>query len=286
MNEIDNCPICNTPLKEGRKVEDHFGSGESFQLKSCPKCQTLTTSPQPSESEIGRYYKTDNYISHGDSKGSLFDSLYRTIQNRNQNYKLNLIRKYSLGNNLLDFGAGAGSFAEYSYNKSFHVTAVEPDDKARNRISNDVETHSSLQTVNKSFDIITAYHVLEHVHQLHDTLEKFKSLLNRNGTIHLALPNYQSFDAQYYDTFWAGYDVPRHLYHFSQKGVHQLVSDFGLNLVGTHPLKFDSFYVSLLSEQYKNTNFAAAKGFMKGYISNAKARKSGEYSSLIYVITN
>ena len=286
MNEILNCPICNTNLKEGHLVKDHFGSEDRFQLKTCPKCQTLTTSPQPNETEIGRYYKSDNYISHGDSKGSLFDSLYSTIQRRNHNYKIKLIRKYSLGHDLLDFGAGAGSFAKYTQGKTFNVTAVEPDDKARSRIDNTLETHSSLHTVKQSFDIITAYHVLEHVHQLHDTLEKFKSLLNRNGTIHIALPNYQSYDAQYYESFWAGYDVPRHLYHFSQKGVHRLVSDLGLNLVGTHPLKFDCYYVSLLSEQYKSSNFAPAKALLKGFISNKKAAQSGEYSSLIYVITN
>ncbi len=286
MKEINQCPVCQSELKPHLSVHDLFGEQEQFEVLHCKNCNTLETSPQPNQKEIIKYYKSNSYVSHGDTKGSLFDKVYKAIQGINQSYKLQLIKKYSLGNTILDYGAGNGAFLNYMKSKEFHCSAVEPDDKARALIDSNIPSFANIDQVKQSFDIITCFHVLEHVHDITDLLNQFKAMLTRNGIIVLALPNHQSYDAQHYQEYWAGYDVPRHLHHFSQKSISTLTQKVGLNLVGTHPLKFDSYYVSLLSEQYKKSNFAKLKGAYRGLVSNRKAKHSGEYSSLIYIITH
>lgn len=286
MKEIQNCPICgNINLKNKLKVADHFGSKEAFDLLSCEKCQTLLTSPVPDENEIITYYKSNSYVSHGESVNPIFDKTYKYIQSRNLKYKQRLIEKYTLGKRLLDYGCGAGSFLAHMNEKGWSTIGVEPDDKARQLAINKGLNITDLNSINSTFDIITLFHVLEHVHSLNDTLEKIISLLDKNGVLMLALPNHQSLDATHYQEYWAGYDVPRHLYHFSQKSIFTLSKKFGLNIVATHPLYFDSYYVSLLSEKYMDSGNQILKAIKMGYRSNRKATKTKEYSSLIYVIS-
>lgn len=286
MKEINQCPVCQSELKPHLSVHDLFGEQEQFEVLHCKNCNTLETNPQPDQSEIVKYYQSNSYVSHGDTKGSLFDKVYKTIQGINQSSKLRIIKKYSFGKTILDYGAGNGAFLNYMKSKAFNCTAVEPDAKARALIDSDIPNFANIEQVKQSFDIISCIHVLEHVHDITDLLNQFKAMLTRNGIIVLALPNHQSYDAHHYQEYWAGYDVPRHLHHFSQKSISTLTQKVGLNLVGICPLKFDSYYVSLLSEQYKKSNFAPIRGAYRGFISNRKAHKSGEYSSLIYVITN
>lgn len=286
MKEISICPVCsNTQLKPKLEVKDHFGTQETFSLLSCEKCQTLLTSPVPDENEIVKYYKSNSYVSHGDSVNPIFDKAYQYIQSRNLTYKNQLINKYTLGNDLLDYGCGTGTFLKFMQNKGWNVQGVEPDKIARQLAISKGLRINFLEDIQTRFDCITLFHVLEHVHQLDETLAQLINRLNKNGILLLALPNHKSDDAKHYQEYWAGYDVPRHLYHFSQKSIFALSKKFGLNIVATHPMNYDSYYVSLLSEKYKATTNQIIKAAKQGFISNRRAKTTKEYSSLIYVIS-
>ncbi|MFT6872102.1 MAG: 2-polyprenyl-3-methyl-5-hydroxy-6-metoxy-1,4-benzoquinol methylase [Roseivirga sp.] len=289
--EIIRCPVCNSDkLEPHSNVVDHFGHKDLFSLSICRTCETLITNPRPTEKESITYYISNSYASHGDSQGYIFDKVYQTIQTINFSRKRAVLEKYTLNKNHLDYGCGTGSFITYLQNKGWAATGVEPDDKARSiaiERNQGGNIYPSLDQLDKHlrFSSISLFHVLEHVHQLRETMHIIISLLDKNGTLILALPNYNSLDSHYYKGYWAGLDVPRHLYHFSQKSIEQLAKSFGLNIVATHPMTFDSYYVSLLSEEYKNGSKNYLNAFMHGYKSNQAAKKTNEYSSLIYVLS-
>lgn len=286
MKEIQSCPVCNnSSFQDYLKVSDHFGSKEEFKLVKCSNCQTLTTTPQPDEKEIITYYKSNSYVSHGDSINPVFDFAYKTIQNRNLKYKRKLIERYTLGKKLLDYGCGSGTFLEYMKKGGWDTQGIEPDENARQIAEGKGVTLTNLNDLSSDYDCITLFHVLEHVHRLKETLQTLTKHLSKNGVLILALPNYNSKDAQHYQEYWAGYDVPRHLYHFNQKSIFTLAKQFGLNIVSTHPLYFDSYYVSLLSEKYKNGKGNLIRAIKTGYLSNLSAKKTKEHSSLIYVLS-
>ncbi|WP_420384709.1 class I SAM-dependent methyltransferase [Roseivirga sp.] len=286
MKEIVACSICgNQTLKPHLTTQDYFGSGDSFNLLLCTQCQTLYTSPLPDEKEIVKYYKSNSYVSHGDSVNPIFDRVYRFIQNKNLAYKKKIIHKYTIGHSILDYGCGTGTFLSYMSKHGWDTLGIEPDEQARQIALNNRIDLTSIDQLTQSFDSITLFHVLEHVHSLNETLTQLISCLNRNGVLILALPNYKSYDAEHYQEHWAGYDVPRHLYHFSQKSIFTLAKKLGLNIVATHPMHFDSYYVSLLSEKYRSGSSKILKAFYQGMVSNRKAQKTKEYSSLIYILS-
>jgi len=287
---IDQCYLCGDQLLDQYKtITDHFGSKESFPLIRCKKCETVYTNPRPDQNSILTYYKSNGYISHGDKVTPIFDKLYRTAQSINFKSKKRILEKYTLNRQHLDYGCGNGAFLNFLRKNQWGVDGIEPDVDARNnaldRYSLSLKSNYKELSEDKLYSSISLFHVLEHVHSLEETLQALITRLDKNGVLVLALPNYKSHDAQHYGDFWAGYDVPRHLYHFSQKSIHQLAKTFGLNIVATHPMIFDSYYVSLLSEQYRTGRKKYASAILRGYQSNRKAKSSGEYSSLIYILS-
>ena len=286
METLNFCPICQSETVDTfSQIKDHFGQAEHFEVKECTTCTLRFTNPRPNEKEIVTYYKSNSYVSHGDSKGAVFDYIYSTLRQINLNYKLRLIRSYSSGDSLLDYGSGNGAFLSFMRKADFQVEGVEPDPEAREQVPANITVNANLDDLQHGiYDVITSYHVMEHVHQLNNTLSNLVDLLTNKGTIHIALPNHLSYDAKHYQTFWAGYDVPRHLYHFNQKSFNKLIERHQLSLVTVKPLKLDSYYVSLLSEQYKKSKFAPLKALWYGYRSNLRASRTGEYSSLVYIL--
>ena len=137
--------------------------------------------------------------------------------------------------------------------------------------------------IEKQVEAITLWHVLEHVTDMPETLAFFKAKLKKDGVLIIAVPNHVSYDAQYYKEFWAAYDVPRHLHHFDLKSMKALLQNDGFKLVETKPMKFDSFYVSMLSEKCKTGSVNLLKAFWIGLCSNFKAKDSSSYSSTIYI---
>ena len=272
------------------EVKDHSVSGEIFQLVYNKEYDILETFPQLSPDKLSEYYKSENYISHTDSRRNVFERVYHLVRQYSLKQKLKLIEKHShSGKTLLDVGCGTGDFLKTALNAGWEVQGVEPNERARaianRKTNNKVDTPGALDNFqDASFDVITLWHVLEHLPNLEQQIKMLSRLLKRDGILIIAVPNFKSYDAKHYKTFWAAYDVPRHLWHFSKDSVKKLFSDIGMTLYQIKPMLFDSFYVSLLSEKYKSGKIKPLKGFYRGLVSNLKAIRSGEWSSLIYLL--
>jgi 2-polyprenyl-3-methyl-5-hydroxy-6-metoxy-1,4-benzoquinol methylase len=270
-------------------VKDYSVSKETFDLYYDETLDMLITHPQPSLENLGKYYESEDYISHTDNKRSLFEKLYHFIKSIALKNKLNLIN--SLQSNkgrILDIGAGTGDFLSVAKNDGWQTIGVEPSDRAKaiakNKGVSFVEETTELE--NQSFDVISMWHVLEHVPDLDQQIKELKRLLKPTGTLIIAVPNFKSFDAKHYGKFWAAYDVPIHFWHFSKTAIKLLFEKEEMKLEKILPMKFDSFYVSLLSEKYKSGKMNFIKAFFIGLQSNLKASQQFEYSSHIYILKN
>ncbi|MBP4141168.1 class I SAM-dependent methyltransferase [Flavobacterium sp. I-SCBP12n] len=270
-------------------VKDYSVSQEDFDLYYDEKLDMLITHPQPSLENLGKYYESVDYISHTDSKRSLFEKCYHFIKSIALKNKLNLINSVQPAKgSILDIGAGTGDFLSFVQQEGWQAIGVEPSEKAKaiakKKGVSFVGNTSELE--NNSFDVISMWHVLEHVPDLDSQIKELKRLLKPNGTLIIAVPNFKSFDAKHYGKFWAAFDVPIHFWHFSKTAIKLLFEQEEMKLVKTLPMKFDSYYVSLLSEKYKNGKMNFIKAFIIGLQSNWKAKKNFEYSSHIYVLKN
>lgn len=273
-------------------VKDHSVSGEQFELIQNSEYGFLETTPQPSSDKLSEYYESEDYISHTDSKRNLFEKVYHLVRSLSLKKKLSLINSFSSKDKkLLDVGCGTGDFLQKAFQNNWNISGIEPNEQARDiankKTKNSVfEIEQLLKFDAQIFDVITLWHVLEHLPNLEDHIAIFKKLLKPSGTLIIAVPNYKSYDAQYYKQFWAAYDVPRHLWHFNQTSISKLVSKHSFKVEKVKPMWFDSFYVSMLSEKYKTDKMNPLKGFLVGLLSNVKAVSTKEASSLIYIIKN
>lgn len=245
----------------------------------------LFTHPKPAAKELDAYYASPNYISHTDSKKTQLDKIYQWVKKYMLHRKLGWIeKKFPDRGRILDIGAGTGDFLLEAKKKGWKVSGVEPNEQAGNiALEKGIKlaTTSGKFSSNK-FDVITLWHVLEHVYDLRAQIIELEHLLKKGGLLIIAVPNYKSYDAQHYKEFWAAYDVPRHLYHFSQNSFKPLFEGTGFKQTDSRPLIFDAYYVSLLSEKYKTGNPNYLKAIYTGFLSNLKARSTSEYSSIAY----
>ena len=271
--------------------KDHTVSGETFQLLYESELDMLITYPAPAISDLGTYYESEDYISHTDSNQSFFDTIYQFVKTYTISKKVKMLRGFcdpkESEKSILDIGCGTGDFMVACKKRGFQVCGIEPSKKAKEIVTSKIEAElfDDISDLNsQNYDVITMWHVLEHVPNLKEYISKLKTLLKPNGTLIIAVPNFKSYDAKYYKEFWAAYDVPRHLSHFSKKTISKLFLKEQMEVVKTIPMKFDSYYVSLLSEKYKTGKTNFLKATYIGFISNLKAIKSKEYSSLIYIL--
>lgn len=265
-------------------VNDYLVSGESFELVYDADIDFLKTFPQPKAEELPKYYESQDYISHTDEKHGLFSSAYQFVKKWSLQRKAKLILEQNKGiGSLLDVGAGTGDFLKVAKEKGWDVYGMEPNKSASSLSSEKgIQLKSSLSEFEgKQFDVVTLWHVLEHIPNLEETILQLSNLVKPNGTLIIAVPNFKSYDAKHYGKFWAAFDVPRHLWHFSKKSIESLFSEY-FKLQETKPMLFDSFYVSLLSEKYKTGNKFSLKGIWIGLVSNLKAKSTKEHSSHIY----
>lgn len=258
---------------------------EVFSIVKCDSCGFHFTNPIPSENIIGNYYKSEEYISHSSSNAGLINKAYNVVRNITLKRKVKLINRLSKGKQLLDIGAGTAHFLNAAKNAGFQVQGLEPDEDAKKFAQAEfgiaLENLSEITNIETSSkDVITMWHVLEHVYHLKKDIAEFVRVLKNDGVLIIAVPNMSSWDAQHYQDFWAAYDVPRHLYHFQEKTIQKLMDQFDLKCVEILPMKFDAFYVSMLSEKYKGGS--VVKGILNGLKSNAKAKNHG-FSSQIYI---
>jgi SAM-dependent methyltransferase len=270
--------------------QDYTVSQESFAIVECKKCHFKFTNPRPSERNVGKYYQSEAYISHSNSKKGWINRAYHLVRMYTLRQKLSLINSLVKNNKtILDIGCGTGMFLKICKQNGWQVAGVEPDPGARNQakelVQSSVEEDILLAYDGKVFDVITMWHVLEHVHELEKVIIKLQKLLAPEGTIVVAVPNCESLDAKIYQEKWAAYDVPRHLYHFSPNSIKTLFKKYKLKVKETLPMKLDAFYVSLLSTQYKEGKTNYVEALKTGYASNKWAKHNGNnYSSLIYLI--
>jgi SAM-dependent methyltransferase len=294
MHQIDICLVCGSNQFEPFLVcKDYTVSKEEFSIVNCKSCGFKFTNPRPEDSVIGNYYKSESYVSHSNTKKGLVNRLYHMVRSHTLGKKLKLVSSYVSRGTILDYGCGTGMFLSVCQQDGWKCFGMEPDADARalakeqnlQQVFGDKADLSQAAPAQK-FNAITLWHVLEHVTDMSETLAFFKSRLTADGVLMIAVPNYTSYDAKFYGRFWAAYDVPRHLYHFSISSISPLLQNAGFKLVDAKPMKFDSFYVSMLSEKYKSGRPGLFASFFVGLSSNLKASRATEYSSVIYIFKN
>ena len=265
-------------------TKDFLVTGESFDLLIDAKRDMLITSPQPKAEDLAKYYESDAYISHTDSKAGIMASLYQNVKKYSLALKLRLIQTLNgTSGSLLDIGAGTGDFLKLAKDNGWIVEGIEPNENASNLAKQkDLKIYETIDLLSgQTFDVVTLWHVLEHLPELEIMIQKIEALIKPGGTLIVAVPNFKSYDAKYYKDYWAAYDTPRHLWHFSKTAMTRIFSS-SMTLVKIKPMIFDSFYVSLLSEKYKTGKSFSIKALFVGLWSNLVALNSKEYSSHIY----
>jgi len=288
-----SCPICNAAsIRPVLTAKDYTVSHKEFEIWECETCTLRFTQYVPDVIAINAYYQSENYISHSNTNEGLVNRLYHFVRKQTLARKRRLVVTTTKNpeGKLLDIGAGTGAFVQHMQLNGWQATGLEPDEKARQRAAEahevnllPIEELASLSS--DTFDAVTMWHVLEHVHALHDCINRLKEIIKPGGFVFIAVPNYTCYDANVYKSYWAAYDVPRHLYHFSPASMKQLFEIHGLKLRSVKPMWYDSFYISMLSEQYKTGHSNIVKAFFNGTTSNLKTVFNKEYcSSLIYVV--
>lgn len=294
IERLTKCPLCKSGLFLNHKeVKDHAISKEKFLLCRCTNCKLVFTNPRPTIEEIGKYYESENYISHQNKSNNLTNTLYKIVRRITIKDKVSLINQINpTKGKLLDVGCGTGYFLKEASNQNWRTTGIEPNSVAREIAQNKkIKVLGTIDEIkkDKKFDVITLFHVLEHIHDLRKTGKKLIRHLKQFGTIIIAVPNIKSFDANFYNTNWAAYDVPRHLYHFDIESMEKFAEEIDMKIEQIKPMKFDSYYVSLLSERYnkpeKNFIHHFINGIKKGYSSNKWAKNNeNNYSSLLFIL--
>ena len=285
----NKCPWCQSEKAHKHlSLKDYFLTQEPFDIMVCEDCGLLYTTPKPSDEKLGDYYKSDEYYSHQENKKGFIPRVYEAVKSVNLKHKIAIATQGKESGKLLDIGCGVGDFLHFAEQNGWQCTGAEPSEDAssiaKKRIKAEIMFPKDLEKLpDESFDVITMWHVLEHVSDLQWQVNQLNRLLKKGGRLVVALPNFKSYDAQFYQDKWAAYDVPRHLNHFCKDSIGNLFKINGLIQKSTQKLVWDSFYISFLSEKYCQNSLPLLRGCFRGFISNIKARKSGEWSSLVYV---
>ncbi len=290
MKTLNTCPLCSSEnICHHFDVRDDFLTKEKFSIYICKDCGFRFTNPRPESENLASYYCSDEYIAHSNTRRGLVANIYQVVRNFTIRRKVQYLAVKREQGHILDIGCATGEFLHAFTKRGWHATGVEPDRNAatfaRTKYGLNVFPEEQIEKFSDStFDIVSMWHVLEHVENFHQRIKEIKRILKPEGILVIAVPNPNSYDAIDYGSFWAAWDVPRHLSHFSQSNMKRLCSEkYGLKYVNTVPMLFDSFYVSMLSEKYKGTPVGFIHGLISGLRSNVSASKSGEYSSLTYL---
>lgn len=266
--------------KNKTEITDYFLSKEKFFVQKTSTPGVLETSPKPKS--IKKYYASSKYLSHNKEK-TLFAWVYFFFKKISIASKVRTIKSFKKNFiSLLDYGAGDGFFVHSLRQKKIDAVGYDPFFKYNEKGMYNDPNFFKKNNLNK-FDIITMWHSLEHTQSYSQALENAKSMLSDKGVLIVACPNYKSFDSEYYKRYWAGYDVPRHLWHFSPKGMRVVFSSLGFELLKTKGMFWDPFYVSMVSEKYKSSKLWFIKGFFVGLASCLASIFNKNPSSVVYV---
>ena len=289
--EIINCPQCNcNSFDDFLSVTDFTVSRETFKIVECKRCHLKYTNPRPAEKLLGSYYESETYISHSDTNAGFISKAYKAVRTISLRRKCALIN--SLGSThktILDIGCGTGAFLNTMSEDNWKTTGIEPNDSARAKAvakyGLTVYEEKFLDEAPIQYDVITLWHVLEHVYHLRKRLNEILQRMHSGSTLVVAVPNCDSSDAKYYQQYWAAYDVPRHLYHFNPSTMESLMDDNGLRVVQKVTMPFDAYYVAMLSEKYKNSKQNLIGAMYQGVLSNLHSVKEvDKCSSIVYII--
>lgn len=285
----NKCPWCGSEKAQiNLWLKDEFLTKEDFHICECLNCGLLYTMPRPDKDKIGAYYKSEAYYSHQENKKGFIPKVYERVKSINLKHKYRLATNGMQPGKLLDIGCGVGDFLHTAEMHGWECIGVEPSEDAKaiaqKRMKGKIIVSEELEGFpDGAFDVITMWHVLEHVDDLKWQVAQLQRLVKPSGRVVIAVPNYKSYDGQFYKEHWAAYDVPRHLNHFNRITLSKTFKTSGLELVMMDKLKWDAYYISYLSEQYRHHSLPLVRGLYRGFISNCKARRSGEWSSLVYV---
>jgi 2-polyprenyl-3-methyl-5-hydroxy-6-metoxy-1,4-benzoquinol methylase len=286
--KLNLCPICESNnIEYIFTAKDHLVSGDKFNIEHCSNCGFRFTNPRPSDDELGKYYDSNEYISHADEGNNLVNKLYKIARGFTLKSKLNLINRLTKKRQLLDVGCGTAHFLSYCQQAGWQISGVEPNDLARKQAEEktSIIIHKNLLDIEGGiYDMITLWHVLEHLPNLDQIVKQLNDLLAPGGNLLIALPNYEAYEEKRFNQHWAAYDVPRHLHHFNKNSLGKLLNKHGLKIVKTYPMWLDSFYISLLSNKQKYNSNKFVHSFITGLLSNIYAVKSKNFSSLIYLV--
>ncbi len=290
-HHLVQCPVCGSDdLAQKMALKDWFLTGESFDIIQCNACRVCFTSPQPDRSDMARFYQSAEYISHTNKASGLLSSIYKSVRKIALKHKYRIVTEEKAMGSILDIGCGTGHLLHTFALKGWHTKGIEPGEHARrfavNTFGLDVEDEPVLDKLeSESFDVVSMWHVLEHVYDVNQRMKQIYRLLANDGLVLIALPNHRAWDARFYNRYWAAWDVPRHLFHFDQDAFYNLADASGFKLIRQIPMPFDAYYVSLLSEDYKFGGKRYIQAIINGFRSNRNARRNpGESSSVIYLL--
>lgn len=249
--ELISCPICNgSKFQNFIKVKDRFSLSriENFQLVKC-NCNFILLNPRPNSDEISNFYNHTDYDPHKKRNLSFYDIIYKLVQKIALKIKFSRIIKFKKKGELLDIGGGQGEFAIYMQNKGFSSTLQDNFSNYKGIL----KFYSNIDKLkNKLFDVISMWHVLEHIHDLEKLFISINTILKKNGILVIAVPNHDAIERISFHEKWAPYDAPRHLYHFNLFTLEKLLNKNGFEILKKYSMIQDSFYNILLSINKKS----------------------------------
>lgn len=231
------CSICGateaTPCFSARD----YLTGETFQIVQCQTCMMHFVSPQPALEEMSRYYPP---VYYGDRR-SFFEVVTCWIRMRH----VQRAQGHHKTGTLLDVGCGKGGMLQMLQKKGWRVLGTEfgthPAQTTGDGDAVDIRYGAleACQLPGDSFDVVTLWHVLEHLTNPRETLREIRRLLKKEGKIILAVPNFGSLQAQWAGRHWLHLDVPRHVWHFTQVHLTSLLEQEGFAIEKRRAFSFE-----------------------------------------------
>lgn len=288
------CPACGASDNTGLyKAKDHLVSGRDFMIRRCNACGMGWTTDPPSESDAGKYYVSEDYISHTDRKQTTADYLYHLARSFMLGRKKRLVTSFTGKRTgvVIDIGSGTGYFPAYMKKKGWKATGIEISEAARKysaeKFGLEVIAPANVKALpSGTADCITLWHVLEHLYNPAEWIEEIFRILKHEGICIIALPNFSSADSEWFGNRWAALDVPRHLWHFTPGSLRLFAERNGFSCERIISLPLDLFYISMLSFRNQGSRMPLIRGLLTGtFLAVRSSFRKYRASSLVYVLS-